>query len=452
MCYVLILALQVLTKHVTNGQLTILQAAELTKSLLFENSNKLYKLNLTPVFTPPAISPINSIPIAPMTQDFTSFLQRHPYIKYIRLQWVDYTNTLRLRIVTVKQMVKMVEKGSLLAVTRAVLSMLQTDQPAEDFSPAGKYNLLPDWSSLRLCPGASEPTEEKPQYASVMCYFRDGAEEADICPRTVLSRALRMVKKQHDIDVLVGFETEVTFLDKVHLVPISKAHGWCTSRSLQNKCLRVLEQIVDALEQSGIEVLLFHSESASSQYEIVTGPLPALESVDALYHIRETIWRICNHHDIRATLHPKPFPEVAGTAAHMHMSISPPTESFEESFFAGILSHLGSIAALTMPMNASYARLKDSCWAGGTWIAWGEENREVPLRRVSKADAHWELRCIDGLANAYLALAGVIAAGSIGIAEGAKLPGKSCDGKHFVTFPCVSPPPSPHFFVRGFQY
>jgi glutamine synthetase len=338
-------------------------------------------------------------------------------------------------------MKKMVEKGSMLTVTRAVLSILQTDHPVEDFSPAGRYNIFPDWSSLRLCPGSSEVPEEKPKHASVMCFFRDGTEEVDTCPRTVLSHALRKAKEEHGIDVLVGFETEVIFLDKARLVSISNAHSWSTSRSLQNKSLKVLEQIVDALEQSGIEVLLFHPESAASQYEIVTGPLPALESVDALYHIRETIWRICAHHDIRATLHPKPFQELAGTAAHMHMSISPPTESLGESFFAGILSHLGSLAALTMPMSASYSRLKDGCWAGGTWIAWGKENREVPLRLVSKADAHWELRCIDGLANAYLALSGVVAAGSIGIAEGVKLPGKSCDGKH----------PPPAFFLFLFS-
>jgi glutamine synthetase len=47
-------------------------------------------------------------------------------------------------------------------------------------------------------------------------------------------------------------------------------------------------------------------------------------------------------------------------------------------------------------------------------VAWGTQNRETPLRRISPG--HWELRCVDGLANMYFALSAVLAAGLLGLA------------------------------------
>jgi len=49
-----------------------------------------------------------------------------------------------------------------------------------------------------------------------------------------------------------------------------------------------------------------------------------------------------------------------------------------------------------------------------TQVAWGTQNRETPLRRISPG--RWELRCIDGLANMYFALSAVLAAGLLGLA------------------------------------
>ncbi len=47
-------------------------------------------------------------------------------------------------------------------------------------------------------------------------------------------------------------------------------------------------------------------------------------------------------------------------------------------------------------------------------VAWGTQNRETPLRRISPG--HWELRSLDGLANMYFALSAVLAAGLLGLA------------------------------------
>lgn len=419
--------MQVLVKRVTKGQMTLDQAVELTKNLLFDNSNRLYRLNLVPASPDGVNVPLSVDSIAyaqPEVHFLNRFLSRNPQVKFFRLQWLDYTSTMRLRLVSVAQMKKMVEKGSYLAVTIAVLSILPNDSPTEDFIHAGQNILVPDWTSLRSCEGYAA------SHASVMCFLReeDGLKEYSVCPRTVLSKAVRRAKEEHNVQFLMGFETEVVFMHRVkkddteEFKPISEIHAWSTSRSLLNKSMKILEECVEALEASGIEVLLFHPESAYGQYEIVTGPLPPLESVDALYHTRETILNICEKYDIRATFHPKPFDNLAGTAAHAHVSISPPTPENDESFFAGVLESLRAVCALTMPNIASYERVRDSCWAGGTWVAWGDQNKEVPLRRCSRKDAHWEIKCVDGISNLYLGMAGVIGAGCLGLAAKSKLP------------------------------
>lgn len=418
-------------KRVTKGRMTVDQAIDLTRKLLFENSNKLYNLNLVPAFPGGLSVPLSAGSTAyshPELYYFNQFLSKNPQVRFFRLQWLDYTSTMRLRLVTVTRMKKMVEKGVHLGVTMAIFSLLQNDWPTDDMSPVGQYLLVPDWASVRSCEGYS------PGYASVMCWVRDenSGKEIGTCPRTVLSRAVRKANEEHGVQFLMGFEAEVVFLHRIQkdgveeFRPISDVHAYATSRALMNKSMEILSECVEALEASGIEVQQFHPESADGQYEIVTGPLSPLESVDALYHMRETIVYIASKYDVRATFYPKPFNEQAGTAAHTHISISPPTLENEEGFFSGVLDSLRAICALTLPQSASYDRVKDGCWAGGTWVAWGEQNREVPLRRCSKENAHWEIKCIDGLSNMYLGMSGIIAAGCLGLTAKSKLPGTGC--------------------------
>ena len=73
--------------------------------------------------------------------------------------------------------------------------------------------------------------------------------------------------------------------------------------------------------------------------------------------------------------------------------------------------------------------MADDSWTGGTWIAWGSQNREVPLRRSE--ELRWEIRCLDGCANMYLALAAVFAVGLKGVKEGKEMSMKDCPSKLF---------------------
>jgi glutamine synthetase len=68
----------------------------------------------------------------------------------------------------------------------------------------------------------------------------------------------------------------------------------------------------------------------------------------------------------------------------------------------------------------------DGCWAGGRWVAWGFQNRETALRQIE--NSHFEIKVLDGLANAYFAMAAIIAAGTKGVVDKEKLIWGDCQG------------------------
>ena len=66
----------------------------------------------------------------------------------------------------------------------------------------------------------------------------------------------------------MGFETEFVLFEQGErfLAPLNH-HGWCCSRALPSgsAVAKVLDEVADALEKSGIELQQFHSESAEGQ-------------------------------------------------------------------------------------------------------------------------------------------------------------------------------------------
>jgi len=88
----------------------------------------------------------------------------------------------------------------------------------------------------------------------------------------------------------------------------------------------------------------------------------------------------------------------------------------EASFLQSLLDHLPALIPFTMPQKASYSRMTDFIWSGGTFVAWGFDNRETPIRLTGNPGGyHMELRAIDGTAPAHVALAAIIHAGLLGL-------------------------------------
>ncbi|KAJ6606048.1 hypothetical protein DFH09DRAFT_1119178 [Mycena vulgaris] len=368
-------------------------------------------------------------------------------IRFIRFQFVDLTNNVRYRVIPITYFEKILGSSRpSISILTAVLGVVSLTM-AEGFAPDSEYLYIPDMSSVRALP-------YKPGHASVLGWFEDKAPgagrvgqtstEAELCPRRILRQVTETARAVSGVEFLVGFETEFILLTSTS--PITTVHnlqGYSNSLALPTDSIaeRVLEEIVNALELSGVEVQMYHAEAAPGQYEIATGPLPPLQAVDALVHTRETIYNIASKHGLRATLAPRIHEYSCGSAAHTHISVhstsvdssSKGTEftDLESTFLAGLLQHLPAALAFTLPLPASYKRMLDGIFSGGTFVCWGTDNREVPVRlcnATSPASRNFEVKAVDGTANPYLALAALLGAGHNGIHSGTALTIKDCVG------------------------
>ncbi|EIW78078.1 glutamine synthetase guanido kinase [Coniophora puteana RWD-64-598 SS2] len=372
-------------------------------------------------------------------------------VRYVRIQWVDLANTIRVRVLPVAYFRKLFQTPTPgITVATCALALVFLQLP-EGFSPVGEWVLRLDMASLRACPYA-------PGHAVVHGFFEEkvprpllgGGETMELaaCPRTILRRVTKQAKEELGVEFLVGFESEFVLLSATDPPKAINDDGWCIASSISagTKGQEVLEEIADAIQQAGIELQMYHSEAAPGQYEIITGPLPPLEAADALIHTRQTIFNIATKHGLRATFAPRIYLDTCGTACHTHISphkrdspltSQPPSKSspylnvLESTFLAGILAHLPAIQACSLPLPPSYGRMLDGIWSGGTYVAWGIDNRECPVR-LSNAhqprSRNFELKCVDGLANPYISLAAIVGAGVLGIKEGKEVDAKDCSG------------------------
>jgi glutamine synthetase len=155
---------------------------------------------------------------------------------------------------------------------------------------------------------------------------------------------------------------------------------------------------------------------------------------------------VASKYGLHATFAPRVFMTSVGSSAHAHISIHPTTRhvfpdthpeshgnlaSYEAHFLAAVLKHIPALQALTLPIPASFKRVTDNLWSGGTYLCWGTENREAPIRltnATSPISRNFELRFLDGTCNPFLALAGILGVGLRGIMAKEALTVKDCPG------------------------
>jgi len=338
-------------------------------------------------------------------------------IKFVRCQWVEFSGILRTRVLTTSHFVSLAESATPIAMSPIAMTAATLGGFMPDLIVTGVDHLYPDYSSFR-------PLLYAPEYASVMCYVAEGIGEAFFkrCPRTILHN---VAKRGEDLDIKLGFELEFRCFNPDGTNLEDCIASGSNSAAMRNRCWPIIEDIVKCLELSGISVYQFHPEGAKGMFEISTGPLPIVNAVDAWVYTREAIKTIFFKHNIIATLHPSPTTEHHGIGAHFHVSISA-SKTAGDGFLAGILSRLPALCAFALPLEASYRRVNDFKSECGAWVAWGTQNRDVPIRKIQPG--RWEVRCCDGSANMYLAVAAFMAAGIHGAKAGSTLVWKDCFG------------------------
>lgn len=305
---------------------------------------------------------------------------------------------------------------------------------ADDGSgPVGDLRLLPD--VRRLVPLVAQPGWA---WAPADRYTQTG-EPHDQCSRLLLRRLTDELSAD-DITVKAAFEIEWVVSSGAgdDFSPAVQGPGYGMSRIIDASDYS--RDVIAALVEQGVAVEQFHPEYAAGQLELSVAPESPVEAADTSVLVRSTIRGVGSRYGLRTSFSPKVAVPGVGNGGHVHLSLwragrnlmadgDGPFELTETAatFSAGILARLPALLAIGAPSPVSYLRLVPSHWAGA-YACWGLENREAALRMVtgSTGSASWaaniEVKCFDLLANPYLALAGLLAAGSAGMSERAKLP------------------------------
>ncbi|KAF1839752.1 extracellular developmental signal biosynthesis protein FluG [Decorospora gaudefroyi] len=455
---------ELLMEYIEKGDLTPYQAIGMTKDILFNNSNVLYDLRYEAVFDetvqaapkqltynskPDALSPSRSpiatpglnaplfnqpgpsatpaprsvspysqptfppppkVPQVYDTQRFDKFKEENPNVKFIYIQWLEYMAKIRSRIVSIKEFTRMVHDGSRIGISQHNTGTLQNNTVTPDVNATEQIYIEPDLRSLRL----TDNKDPLPA-ATVLSYWRsENGSALPGDPRHSLETLVNDLQYNHATSLLIGFEIEVVFLSRNSDMASTDPYSPLTGKYIHGgtfnpeQWLRkpFVSEILIALEETGIDIEQLHAENGNGQYNFILPPQPPLSAMDTLIHARQLIARVAALHGLRATLHPQPFEGVT-TAAHARISLHP-ADRHKQFFVGGVLRHLPAICAFTLPEEESYKSVHDG----------DDTNR--PSRRtqppLSPTPSDWEFRPLDGLANPYLALCAILAAGLLGLA------------------------------------
>jgi glutamine synthetase len=350
-------------------------------------------------------------------------------IQFVRVVWCDNGNVIRGKAIHIDALSGREGIGvGLSAAQQGVPVMVDGVAPGSGLGPVGEVWLVPDWSTLQPLPYA-------PGHARVFGDMVGDGQPWPWCTRQFLRRMVQHLATL-GLTLQATFEPEFYLLDGAMPVPTPVDRTPFASTLAMDLHWEVVNDMAAALTAQGLTIEQYYPESGPGQQEISVRYTEALGAADQQVIYRETVKAIARRHGRVASFMPKLFEQAAGSGCHLHFSLWQGDRNITnadqgglsaeaERFMAGVLHHLPGLMALTTPSPNSYRRLQPQCWSGA-YRAWGFDNREaavrIPTNPRGPSPTHVELKTVDGAANPYLALGGVIAAGLAGLQHSYPLP------------------------------
>lgn len=364
------------------------------------------------------------------TTDLIALWQKeYGQAEFVWVQYLAYNGTPIVLVIPAARFANLLQKGEPIPFVKAGLHLEPFDRMPSGVTPGGVCYFQPDLSTAYLKPSP------RSHHAVVMvsCLDADGAP-IDECVRSRLGALSESLIQETRYEPLLGFELEVIYMRRIKdngkvvgYEPLEEAHSVFSMTTDDQAHLDMLEETVRALSKAGVHLEKFHAEAAPGQWEFVLPPAPPVQAVDVLLRARSIIADIAEKYGLRTTTSPRPLGRDPCSGMHVHLSMNPTAgQALEptESFFAGILQHLPAVMAFSLARDESYHRVKSGICSGGEYACWGWQNKEVALRRITTT--RFEMKLLDGLANPYLALCGLLAAGLDGMRKGLPLTAGPC--------------------------
>lgn len=365
-------------------------------------------------------------------------------VRFINLEFTDVVGIAKCVTIPVEQFEDCVRHGKWFdgSALESIARVAESDM-----------YLYPDLATFTILPGEVRPSptigsrvpvppHEGDAVARVICDIREpDGDRFEGDPRAAL---LRAIDEAHTM----GFKYQVApeleffllqFKDKEPM-PLHDDPGSYFDLSTKFT-VTIRSEMVQALQNMGINIEASHHEVAPGQHEIDFEIGDALHIADSLMTAKYVIKAIASQHNLYATFLPKPFYRINGSGLHIHqqlISLENGKNVFVDEhseyglseigrgFIAGQLAHARSMCAVLAPLVNSYKRLVRG-YEAPVFVNWGRVNRQA-LIRVPRPGTNpqqamrIELRCTDPSCNPHLALAVMLRAGLDGIQRNLTLP------------------------------
>jgi glutamine synthetase len=352
---------------------------------------------------------------------------RQQGIRNVRFELPDMHGTSRSKLVPIEHATRFAEEGLNMYGGTVVLDS-RSDVVAgtlyNEEVAYGDQRLRPDPATAAIVPWA-EAT------ARMICdaHWDDG-RPLEAAPRQVFRRVLARCRAL-GYEPLVGIEPEFYLLDAATKQPLFE--GYHIFNTVRNTYVPVVERIVGEMRAFGVDIITANCEYAASQWEINFGPSAGMAGPDIAFTFKNGVKELAHKEGLIATFMSKPFPDAAGCGAHNHIALlrrdshenampDPDNEwglsTTGRSFVAGQLRHARSIYTLLAPTVNCLKRRRRHTFSP-TNVSWGLEDRSAFVRVKGGAlrGRHVENRAPTGLSNPYLACAGLLGAGLLGIID-----------------------------------
>lgn len=353
-------------------------------------------------------------------------------LRLIRFLYCDNGSIIRGKTTHASRLADRMYEGIGQTLAMQAFTGVETLATVEGMGPVGEFRLIPDPETFVILPYV-------PNTGSMMCdMIRLDGVPWEACPRAFLKRMVARLAGQ-GMYVEAGVEHEFYLAREQAGQYIPADQSLCYSTIGLDEQARAIDAILEALEEVGLAIELFHTELGPAQQELSLRHAPVLRAADQVCLVRETVRGVARTFGLYASFAPKPFVDQGGNGSHMHFSLwgTPDSEHPGQNLFydatargglsqtgkyfiGGILHHLHALSAITCGSPNSYLRLLPHFWSSA-YDVYGFDNREAAIRVPSlfwgreARGINLELKTADHSGNPYLAPGAIIAAGLDGI-------------------------------------
>ena len=351
-----------------------------------------------------------------------SKIAKQKKIKYFLISFVDLFGVLRSKLVPTQAIAEMQKNGAGFAGFATWLDMTPAD--TDMFA-------IPDPNSLIQIPW-------KREVGWLAADLWMSGKPVNASPRVMLKQQIKQLSKKN-LQMKSGVECEYFLIsqDGSSIAdPRDIQSKPCYDQSALMRRYDLIKEICDSMIEMDWNPYQNDHEDANGQFEMNWDFDDALKTADRQVFFKFMVKSIAELHGMRATFMPKPFSHLTGNGCHSHLSIWSLDGSknlfngkddsrglglspLAYQFLGGIMHSADRLTAIFNPTVNSYKRINaPRTLSGATWspssITYGGNNRTHMIRVPDSG--RFELRLMDGAANAYLMQAAILACGLDGIA------------------------------------